>query len=158
MNIIPGNILASSKWMDDPIFHNTLVLIAQHDANGTIGLITNKQHPRKLNDLVEFNHCKSWPLHFGGPAEDDKLFFIHRRPDLIEGGVLLNDDIYLGGNFKQAIIHINDNSLRENEIRLFIGYCGWDEGELNTEINEGSWESYHSKIDIFGNFPPDFRH
>jgi len=158
MNIIPGNILASSKLMDDPIFHHTLVLIAQHDASGTIGFITNKRYPRKLNDLVEFNHCKSWPLHFGGPAEDDKLFFIHRRPDLIEDGEPLGNNVFLGGNFNQAIRFINDDTLRENDIMLFVGYCGWDEGELNTEITEGSWESYDSKIDIFENFLPDFRH
>lgn len=149
MNIIPGKILASSKLIDDPIFHRTVVFVAQHDADGTTGFIINKVHPRKLNDLIEFHYCKAWPLHFGGPVENEKLFFIHRRPDLIEDGILLKDDIYLGGDFKQAINYINDNTLRENEIRLFVGYCGWDNGELEAEIKEGSWEEPMKDVSLF---------
>ncbi|MCP9750183.1 YqgE/AlgH family protein [Ferruginibacter sp. HRS2-29] len=150
-------ILESSPEMDDPIFNQAVLLITQEDASGAAGFIINKEHPRRLNDLIEFHHCKSWPLHFGGPVEDEKLFFIHRRPDLIEEGEPLGNDIYLGGNFKQAIRFINDNTLRENEIRLFVGYCGWDAGELEAEIKEGSWKNADRDINVFDKFPADER-
>ena len=45
----------------------------------------------------------------------------------------------MGGNFKQAIAHINSGLLTEADIKIFIGYCGWDKGELEEEIASGNW-------------------
>jgi putative transcriptional regulator len=51
----------------------------------------------------------------------------------------MHNGFYLGGNMKDVIEAINNNSLHEQEMQLFIGYCGWDEAELAAEIEEGSW-------------------
>jgi putative transcriptional regulator len=40
---------------------------------------------------------------------------------------------------EEVIEAINNNGINEQEIQLFIGYCGWDEEELAAEIEEGSW-------------------
>jgi putative transcriptional regulator len=81
-----------------------------------------------------------FPIHVGGPVDPEHLYFIHRRPDLIEGGEPVTANILLGGNFKSAIRHIDNHTLTEKDIRIFIGYCGWDYRELDEEIAEGSWE------------------
>ena len=39
----------------------------------------------------------------------------------------------------QVIEAINTNAANNKEIQLFIGYCGWDAGELEEEVDEGSW-------------------
>ena len=44
-----------------------------------------------------------------------------------------------GGNMEQVIQAINTGGTNAQEIQLFIGYCGWDEGELEAELKEGSW-------------------
>jgi putative transcriptional regulator len=44
-----------------------------------------------------------------------------------------------GGNMEQVIEAINNASATQAEIQLFIGYCGWDAGELEAEIEDGSW-------------------
>jgi len=75
----------------------------------------------------------------GGPVDREHLFVLHKRPDLIEGGKQLNDGLYLGGNMEQVIEAINTNSVSDQQIQLFIGYCGWDVGELEAELEEGSW-------------------
>ena len=59
--------------------------------------------------------------------------------DLIEGGKQLTNGLYLGGNMEQVIEAINNGSATQEEIQLFIGYCGWDVGELEAEMEEGSW-------------------
>jgi putative transcriptional regulator len=75
----------------------------------------------------------------GGPVDKDHLFVMHKRPDLITDGEKIHSDYYLGGIMEEVIEAINNNGINEQEIQLFIGYCGWDEGELAAEIEEGSW-------------------
>ena len=65
---------------------------------------------------------------------------MHRRPDLVEGGSPVANGIYQGGDFTTAVRQIGQNILQETDIRVFIGYCGWDTGELEQEVAEGSWE------------------
>ncbi len=75
----------------------------------------------------------------GGPVDREHLFVLHKRPDLIEGGKQIHNGLYLGGNMEQVIEAINTESVNQQEIQLFIGYCGWDLGELEVEVEEGSW-------------------
>ncbi len=75
----------------------------------------------------------------GGPVDIERLFVLHKRPDLISGGEQITNDLYLGGNMEQVIEAINNKGASSQDIQLFIGYCGWDAGELEAEIEEGSW-------------------
>jgi putative transcriptional regulator len=75
----------------------------------------------------------------GGPVDIELLFVLHKRPDLISGGEQITNDLYLGGNMEQVIEAINNKGASSQDIQLFIGYCGWDAGELEAEIEEGSW-------------------
>lgn len=139
MDNFTGVILQSTPAMDDPVFMNTHVLVTAHNDEGATGFIINRLLPRRLNALVEFSRSKAFPLYKGGPAGTESLFLIHQRPDLIEGGTHITGMLYFGGNFSQALAHINGNTIREDKIRLFIGYCGWNDNELAAEIEEGSW-------------------
>jgi putative transcriptional regulator len=149
MNITPGTFLISSATMDDPYFKGSTVFITEYNDKGAMGFVINKLFPRKLNELVEFRHSKDFPLYAGGPVDTEGLFFLHCRPDVIEGSVFVADNIYLGGNFEQAVRGINNKSLAEKDIKLFIGYCGWDFGELDKEAAEGSWVISYDNIDLF---------
>jgi putative transcriptional regulator len=139
VNIKQGNILVSAPSLGDPNFENVVIFLAEYNHKGAMGFVINKLFPRLFNELTAFNKSKAFALYAGGPVKNEELFFIHKRPDIIDGGTLISDSIYLGGNFKKAVQHINDSTLTENDIKLFIGYCGWDVGELEEEVAEGSW-------------------
>ncbi|MGE9311798.1 YqgE/AlgH family protein [Niabella sp. CJ426] len=140
MSHYQGKILSSTSSMDDPNFDSSVVFIAEHNEQGALGFVINKIFNRTLNDLVEFSGSPAFPLYEGGPVDQEHLYFVHHRSDLIPGGTPIIDDIYLGGDFKKTIEQINNNSLTSKDIKIFIGYCGWDTGELEAEIEEGSWE------------------
>ncbi len=133
--------------MDDDFFKDTHVFIAEYNENGATGFVINKLFPRVLNQLEEFRHSPAYPLYDGGPVDREHLFMVHRRPDLIRGGNAVADSLYVGGNISDAVKHINNKTLTEKDIRLFIGYCGWDATELEAEIAEGCWE--YSSAAIF---------
>ncbi|MBI1781464.1 MAG: YqgE/AlgH family protein [Sphingobacteriales bacterium] len=140
MQSLSGHIIQATSAMDDPVFKGASIFITEHNEKGAIGFVFNKPSGRHLNELEEFKHCKPTPLYDGGPMDKEHIFFVHIRPDLIEEGTSIGNSIYSGGNFSQAIADLNEGSISTNQIKLFIGYCGWNTNELETEIAEGSWQ------------------
>ncbi len=135
-----GICITSTALLDDTFFEKAVLFITEYNANGAMGFVVNKLFPRKLNELEEFKESMPFPLYDGGPVDREHLFFVHQRPDVITGGTPVNRNIYLGGDFRAVIRHINNNTITGKDIKLFIGYCGWDYRELDNEIAEGSWQ------------------
>jgi putative transcriptional regulator len=134
-----GIYLKSTAELNGSFFEHTTIKIVQHNEEGSLGFVTNKPFGKSLNELIEFNHAKPFPLMDGGPVDREHLFVLHQRPDIIEGGEQVANGLYLGGNMEQVIEAINTHSINEQEIQIYIGYCGWDLGELDAEVEEGSW-------------------
>jgi len=134
-----GVYIKSTDALIGSFFEHTTIMLVEHDEKGSLGFVTNKPFGKSLHELIEFNHAKPFPLMDGGPVDREHLFVLHRRPDLIDGGKQILNGQYLGGNMEQVIEAINTFGVNEQEIQLFIGYCGWDLGELQAEVEEGSW-------------------
>jgi putative transcriptional regulator len=139
MDLKAGMYIKSSEALIGSFFEDTSILIVELNEKGITGFVTNKPFGKSLHDLIEFNHSKPFPLMDGGPVDRDHLFVLHKRPDLIDGGEQIPNGLYLGGNMEQVIQAINTGNANPQEIQLFIGYCGWNEGELEEELEEGSW-------------------
>jgi len=140
MSLIQAGILIkSTDELMGSFFEQTTILIVKHSDQESLGFVTNKPFGKSLHELIEFNYSKPFPLMDGGPVDREHLFVLHKRPDLIEGGEQMFDGFYLGGNMEQVIEAINTESITKDELQIFIGYCGWDKGELEAEIEEGSW-------------------
>lgn len=150
MNLHAGIMIKSTQLLsDDSLFADTVILIVEYNSNGALGFVINKPFGRSLNELVEFSNSPFFSLYNGGPVDKEHLFFVHGRPDVVEGGAKIEEGIYYGGNFDQAVDGINSIILTGNDIKIFVGYCGWDAGELEAEIEEGSWEVINEPISIF---------
>jgi putative transcriptional regulator len=72
-------------------------------------------------------------------VDEEHLFMLHLRPDLVEESIAVANGVYMGGRFTQALDAINNNTITRQQCKLLIGYCGWDAAELEAEIEEGSW-------------------
>lgn len=142
----PGIFIKSTSLLDDTVFENSVILITEYNEKGAMGFIINQKFSRTLNELEEFKHIRPFPIHLGGPVDQEHLYFVHQRPDLIEDGERVTDNVFLGGDFKAVVKHIDSNTLTEKDVIIFIGYCGWDYRELDEEIAEGSWEVVEEQI------------
>src|SRR4051812_47142837 len=138
-SIQAGSILISAPSLEDPYFDKVVIYLTEHNENGALGFVVNQVYERTFNELTEFRNSKSFPLYEGGPVEREKLFFIHRLPGSIADGTPIADGVYMGGHFKQAVQYLNSVPDAERNLRLFIGYSGWDANELEAELEEGSW-------------------
>jgi putative transcriptional regulator len=136
----PGLFLKSTSLLNDTLFENAVIFITEYNEKGAMGFVVNQVFPRKLNELDEFKNVRPFPIHYGGPVDPEHLYFIHQRPDIIEGGEPVTGTVFLGGNFKSVVTNIDNHLLTEKDCKIFIGYCGWDYRELDEEIAEGSWE------------------
>ena len=140
MKLNAGVFVKSTTALNDTLFEKATLFLTEYNQNGAVGFMINRLFGRTLNELEEFRHSTSFPLYNGGPVDQEHLFFLHRRPDLIGDGASVGNGIYVGGNFRQAVTAINNRSLSQKDIKIFVGYCGWDAGELEAEVEEGSWE------------------
>lgn len=134
-----GNLLiAEPALTGDVSFNRSVVLLAEHNEEGSVGFILNKPLDYDISDLVQ-EIIVPFPVFNGGPVEQDNLYFIHRVPHLISNSVEIADGIYWGGDFEKTIELVNANAIGENEIRFFLGYSGWASLQLDQELNSKSW-------------------
>ena len=135
-----GKVLISEPFLEDPYFKRTVVLLCDHDdSKGTFGLVLNKSLEISLDDIMESFPGFDGELSMGGPVEQNSLFFLHNKPELIDDGQKVMEDVYLGGNFEKVVELLKLGLITHHEIRFFLGYAGWAEMQLQSELNENAW-------------------
>lgn len=117
----------------------TVIVVCEHQPEGSFGFVLNKLSKHTLNDLEMGFEGSPIPIFDGGPVQQDTLHFLHQYPEQITGGQEVMKGIYWGGNFEQASTLIKNKSVDLNKIRFFIGYSGWESGQLGDELLEKSW-------------------
>ena len=134
-----GRLLISEPFMNDPNFKRSVILLAEHSEEGTLGYVLNHLSDYKLSDVLPDVAYSEMPVYVGGPVANNTLHFIHRCPEKIDGGVEIWDGIYWGGSFETVKELIATFQITENEIKFFAGYSGWTPGQLDVEIEENTW-------------------
>ena len=135
----PGILLISDPFLKDPNFLRTVVLLCEHQNEGSFGFVLNKSLGITLQDVIPEAIGLSIPLWEGGPVQKDSLHFLHSRPDLISDSIEIGDQVYWGGDFSNVLSLLQQKELAPGEIRFFIGYSGWGEQQLQGELDEKSW-------------------
>lgn len=134
-----GKILIAHPFLNDPNFARSVVLLCEHREEGSLGFIFNKIFSKTLDELISASVANGTPVYFGGPVQLDTVHFLHNVPDLIDGGFMVSQGLYWGGDFERAIELLNIGLLDQSRIKFFIGYSGWDSGQLAHEMEERSW-------------------
>ncbi len=134
-----GKILLAEPLMQDPYFSRSVILIVDNNETGAFGLILNNPTDFSIQDLDPTLVNAKTTIYWGGPVEEGSLFFIHTLGNLIPDSHAVANGIYCGGNWEIIKEMIDDNILNEQNFRLFLGYSGWTEKQLDDEINRKSW-------------------
>jgi putative transcriptional regulator len=145
-----GQLLIADPYIiGEALFERAVILLTAHDQEGSVGFIINKPLKYSINDLIP-GIKYSFKVYNGGPVEQDNLYFIHNVPELIANSVEISNGIYWGGCFNSVKELINERKITKNNIRFFLGYTGWDEDQLESEMEQNSWivtsNSYKNKI------------
>lgn len=146
--ITKGNILIARPAVYDYTFNRTVILITDHNDKGSVGFILNKPLNQDVSTFIsEFE--SEFPVYEGGPVETQNLYYIHKRPDLIANSEKISHGLYWSGDYEDVRDAINSGLIQKDEIRFYLGYSGWGENQLKTEIDENAWIVVDEKVDIF---------
>ncbi len=140
MNISKGDQLISHpSILGDHSFGRSVVLLTHSSLqDGFVGFVVNKKLSLYLNELLpEIN--VSMPVHEGGPVENDNLYFIHAIDELADTSIEITSGLYWGGDIERIKDWLRTSKKPEPYIRFFLGYSGWESGQLEQEIEDGVW-------------------
>jgi putative transcriptional regulator len=141
-NILPpkqGRLLVSEPFQEDSYFSRTVILLCEHNEEGSLGFVMNNYVELNLSDLISNFPDSDSRLAIGGPVDNGKVFYLHRYGNKIKGSHHVVDDIYMGGDFNQLknLMELEENT--DQQLRFFIGYSGWSETQLEDELRQHAW-------------------
>jgi len=155
-----GRLLVATPILDDPNFARTVIYVVEHHDEGALGLVLNRPSYEQLDEpLDRWVDVQSAPerVFSGGPVEPEALIALARTKQPAPGG----DDAYLAplsATLASADLAADPALVAGdiNGLRVFRGYAGWSPGQLELEIESGSWVVVDSDLsDIFTDEPDD---
>src|SRR5690606_11035384 len=114
-------LIAEPTLTGDVSFSRSVVLLAEHNEEGYVGLILNQ--PLDYNISVHISEVNvPFPVYSGGDVEQDNLYFLHKVPHLIHNSIEIPNGIFWGGEFDMIIDLVNRKIITGSDIRFFLGY------------------------------------
>ena len=148
MSFLQSQLLISAPELPD-VFEHSVVLLVRHSEDGAFGLILNRPTETRVseiwNKVANSNCLTAERLYVGGPVEGP-LMALHGEGQFAEMEVV--SGVYFSAN-RDKLEELAANI--DVPVRYFVGYAGWSPGQLEEEIERGSWQSLPSRPEhIFG--------
>ena len=134
-----GRILIAEPFLPGNYFNRSVIFLVAYGGKGAVGFILNKKVDVAIHDVLPGFPEFEVDVYLGGPVATDSVYFIHKLGKKLPGSIHVLDDIYWGGDFEALKQMVINQSITPNDIRFFVGYSGWDAGQLEKEIKEDSW-------------------
>ena len=141
-NYEKGSLLIANPVLPDPNFSRTVILLCDHDDDGSFGLVINRSTQLKAPDLfLNINILKSYneKIYLGGPVSQSMVFFLCRSPSAAGKLDEVCSGVYLGSNLETLESLYSSLENPEQDIRFYLGYSGWSGGQLAEEMEQNSW-------------------
>jgi len=152
-----GQLLVASPKLDDPNFRRSVVLILDHDEQGAMGVVLNRPMATPVDDPLPAWAASAVPpavVFLGGPvALDNALALADIDADELDGWAPLFDGVGTVDLARDP----DELGLAPRKVRVFLGYSGWESGQLEAELDEGAWYVTHANVraDVFSAEPDE---
>ncbi len=134
-----GSLLYADPLLHDAYFGRSVILLTSHDDQGSVGFIVNKKLEVSLNDILPEPLAVDFEVYYGGPVSNDTLYFVHSIGNHVPDSVPVGKKIFWGGDFSFVAGLIENHQVDASQVKFFVGYSGWGEGQLEEEIHTKSW-------------------
>lgn len=137
MSSLRGQLLIAGPSLVDPNFWRTVVLVGEHSDEGALGVVLNRPSETPVDEAVPQLADLAdgmGAVHVGGPVQSSAVVVLADFENPEEAGSLVVDSI----GFLST--EVDPESLGElRRARVYVGYAGWGPGQLDGELEEGSW-------------------
>jgi putative transcriptional regulator len=132
-----GNLLIAAPGLLDPNFWRTVVLVGEHSEEGALGVVLNRTSETPVDEAVpELAELvdEMGDVHVGGPVQPSAVVVLADFAEPPDPDALVVDSV----GFLPA--EVDPESLGPlRRARVYVGYAGWGPGQLDDELDEGSW-------------------
>ena len=138
MASLRGKFLIASPTLIDPNFARSVVLIAEHNDEGAMGLVLNRPSEASVAESVEELDGvvdAGATVFVGGPVQTQAVMVLAEFDDPAQAAAVVLADV----GFLPADADMAELSGRTRRARVFAGHAGWGPGQLDAELEEGSW-------------------
>jgi putative transcriptional regulator len=139
-------MLIAMPAMADPNFSRSVTLLCQHNEEGAIGIMINRQSGFTLGEiLLQLNiNCDNQEVSSimvleGGPVSPDHGFVLHTPVEGFDSSIRINDDIMV--TTSRDVLTAIAAGKGPPQFLVALGYAGWGNGQLESEMRQNAWLS-----------------
>ena len=150
-----GRFLVAVRELRDPNFAQTVILLTKYGEDGAMGLIVNRPTNIRLGGVLELEGVEKRPetIFIGGPVERSAVLLLARSETPPEKSESIFGDVYLSAN-RALLEKYIAGPAGDERFRLYSGYSGWAAGQLDFEMERGSWHVFPADADtVFSTRP-----
>lgn len=132
-------LLVASQKMPDPRFRKTVLVVTRHGTAAPIGVIVNRPQDITLDKIFpDYPEARKLSLFYGGPVYPRQISYLVRGGEAAKGALAITSNIYLAYDIP-TLGELLDGKRRYKQLRVMNGLASWAPGQLEYEINLGSW-------------------
>ena len=152
-------LVARHEVLKDPNFQGTVILLCAHEKDGDYGLVLNRVSHMPLDEVFESLPPEmrgTREVHLGGPVEQDKIQILDWSGEPAPESQRIIDGLTMGGHWNFTWREDEDpleespgkrfHRAESDSYRIFLGYSGWGQGQLESEIEVGAWQVFHANV------------
>lgn len=159
---LTDHFLIAMPTLQDPNFSRTVTYLCQHNQDGALGIMVNRQHSMLVGDLLdqlsllpEDPAIAKGPVYFGGPVQPERGFVLHVPCGDWDSTLPVNSQISL--TTSRDILEAIAAGQGPDKWLIALGYSGWGEGQLEYEIQQNSWLNGVASEHIIFDLPSEDR-
>lgn len=137
-----GSLLVAEPFLREGYFNHAVITLVDYvREQGAMGVVMNNQLPgTTLQSLIDgITVEEPVPVYCGGPVSSDRLFFMHTLGALFPEASEVSPGLYISGDFPTVVDYVNSGYPLEGRLRFFVGYSGWERGQLEKECMDKVW-------------------
>ena len=151
-----GTFLIATPDINSGFFFRGVILVCEHNANGSFGLLINKPLDLELpEEILNINQLANTRIGIraGGPVQTNQMMLLHTSNAIEHQTLKVVEGVYLGGDLQ----FLQDSILDPNGpyIHLCFGYAGWGTGQLEREFLDGHWFLFPATAQHLFHTPPE---
>jgi putative transcriptional regulator len=152
----PGILIAAPE-LKDPNFHQSVVLMVEHNEKGAFGVVINRPLETTMKAFlltlkIKYAGPSEKRMLLGGPVGYDHICFVHSSQYEWEETLKIDESVSLSFSM-EGLRELSEAG--ETDFYIFIGSSGWGPSQLDDEVSTGAWFTHHITTKLLFYTPHD---